>query len=83
MTVNPGFGGQAFIHGAVDKIRRVRKRLDALGLATDLEVDGGISQATARTAVEAGARVLVAGSAVYNDTTSVDDAIAALRNSIT
>ena len=83
MTVNPGFGGQAFIHGAVDKIRRVRARLDALGLPADLEVDGGISQATARTAVDAGARVLVAGSAVYNDTTSVDEAIAALRDSIT
>ncbi len=83
MTVNPGFGGQAFIHGAVDKIRRVRERLDALGLTADLEVDGGISQATARTAVDAGARVLVAGSAVYNDTTSVDESIAALRKSIT
>ena len=82
MTVNPGFGGQAFIYGAVDKVRRVRERLDALGLTADLEVDGGISQATARIAVDAGARVLVAGSAVYNDTTSVDDAIAALRNSI-
>ena len=82
MTVNPGFGGQAFIHGAVDKIRRVRKRLDALGLDTDLEVDGGISGATAKTAVDAGARVLVAGSAVYNDNTSVEEAIAALRDSI-
>ena len=83
MTVNPGFGGQAFIHGAVDKIRRVREQLDALGLPADLEVDGGISRATAKTAVDAGARVLVAGSAVYNDTTSVDEAIAALRDSIT
>ena len=82
MTVNPGFGGQAFIHGVVDKIRRVRARLDARGLPADLEVDGGISAATARTAVDAGARVLVAGSAVYNDRASVGEAIAQLRASI-
>ena len=82
MTVNPGFGGQAFIHGVVDKIRRVRARLDARGLPADLEVDGGISAATAKTAVDAGARVLVAGSAVYNDRASVDEAIAQLRASI-
>ena len=82
MTVNPGFGGQVFIQSVVDKIRRVRTRLDSLGLRADLEVDGGISPATARTAVDAGARVLVAGSAVYNDRMSVDDAIAALRTSI-
>ena len=82
MTVNPGFGGQAFIHGVVDKIRRVRERLDSLGLTADLEVDGGISPATARTAVDAGARVLVAGSAIYNDRMSVDEAMSALRSSI-
>ena len=82
MTVNPGFGGQAFIHDVVDKIRRVRARLDARGLPVDLEVDGGISAATARTAVDAGARVLVAGSAIYNDNMSVDEAIAQLRVSI-
>ena len=82
MTVNPGYGGQAFIHSVVDKIRRVRAQLDARGLPADLEVDGGISAATARTAVDAGARVLVAGSAVYNDRASVEEAIAQLRESI-
>ena len=82
MTVNPGFGGQAFIHGVVDKIRRVRGQIDSLGLPVDLEVDGGISAATARTAVDAGARVLVAGSAIYNDKMSVDEAMSALRSSI-
>ena len=82
MTVNPGFGGQAFIHSAVDKIRRVRSRLDSLGLPADLEVDGGIGPATARTAVDAGARVLVAGSAIYNDRMSVDEAMSKLRSSI-
>lgn len=82
MTVNPGFGGQAFIHGVVDKIRRVREQIDSRRLPVDLEVDGGISAATARTAVDAGARVLVAGSAIYNDTQSVGEAISALRSSI-
>lgn len=82
MTVNPGYGGQAFIHGVVDKIRRVRARLDSLGLPADLEVDGGIGPATAKTAVDAGARVLVAGSAIYNDRMSVDEAMSALRSSI-
>ena len=82
MTVNPGFGGQAFIHSVVGKIRRVRAWLDALDLPADLEVDGGISPATARTAVDAGARVLVAGSAIYNESMSVDEAMSALRSSI-
>ena len=82
MTVNPGFGGQAFIGSVVDKIKRMRAMLDERGLTVDLEVDGGISTKTARTAAEAGARVLVAGSAVYNSQTSVADAIADLRKSI-
>ena len=82
MTVNPGFGGQAFIESVVDKIKRMRAILDERGLSVDLEVDGGISTKTARTAAEAGARVLVAGSAVYNNQTSVADAIANLRKSI-
>ena len=82
MTVNPGFGGQAFIHSVLDKIRRVRSRIDSQRLPVDLEVDGGISPATARTAVDAGARVLVAGSAIYNDKQSVDEAMSALRSSI-
>ena len=82
MTVNPGFGGQAFIGSVIDKIKRLRAILDECGLSVDLEVDGGISTKTARTAAEAGARVLVAGSAVYNNQTSVADAIANLRKSI-
>ena len=82
MTVNPGFGGQAFIGSVVDKIKRMRAMLDERGLTVDLEVDGGISTKTARTAAAAGARVLVAGSAVYNNQTSVADAIADLRKSI-
>ena len=83
MTVNPGFGGQAFINGAVDKIRRMRALLDERGLPADLEVDGGVSVGTAGAVVEAGANVLVAGSAIYNKQTGVADAIAGLRKSIT
>ena len=82
MTVNPGFGGQTFIGGMVDKIRRMRALLDERGLPADLEVDGGVSANTASAVAEAGASVLVAGSAVYNSQTSVTDAITRLRESI-
>ena len=82
MTVNPGFGGQPFIESMVPKIGRMRALLDELGLSAELEVDGGISASTARTVVQAGARVLVAGSAVYNKETSVADAIARIRDGI-
>jgi ribulose-phosphate 3-epimerase len=65
MTVNPGFGAQAFLPATVPKIRRVRELIDRSGHAIDLEVDGGIAPETVRTVVEAGARVLVAGNAVF------------------
>jgi ribulose-phosphate 3-epimerase len=65
MSVNPGFGGQKFIPGAIDKIRRLRKMIDERGLKVDIEVDGGINPTTAREVVAAGANVLVAGNAVY------------------
>ncbi len=65
MSVNPGFGGQKFIPGAVDKIRRLRKMIDERGLKVDIEVDGGINPTTAREVVAAGANILVAGNAVY------------------
>ena len=81
MTVNPGFGGQAFIEAMLGKISRVRALIETRGLAADLQVDGGISAATAAAVVRAGANVLVAGSAVYNDRMSVADAIAAIRAS--
>ena len=64
MTVNPGFGGQAFIP-LLDKIKKVRAMIDATGRAIDLEVDGGINPLTARQCVDAGADVLVAGTAVF------------------
>jgi ribulose-phosphate 3-epimerase len=65
MTVNPGFGGQKFINAVVPKIRAMRAEIDRRGLQTDLQVDGGVASDTARTAVEAGANVLVAGTAVF------------------
>ncbi|HVQ07197.1 MAG TPA: ribulose-phosphate 3-epimerase [Allosphingosinicella sp.] len=65
MSVNPGFGGQSFITGQLRKIEAIRKRIDAGGLDIDLEVDGGIDQDNARRAIEAGADVLVAGTATF------------------
>jgi len=82
MTVDPGFGGQDFIGGTVPKIRRVRAQLDRLRSACELEVDGGIHAQTAPLAVEAGARVLVAGSAIFEDPAGVRTGIARLRASV-
>jgi ribulose-phosphate 3-epimerase len=65
MSVNPGFGGQSFIASQLAKIEAVRKRLDKMGLDTMLEVDGGINADTARQAIDAGADVLVAGTATF------------------
>ena len=78
MTVNPGFGGQSFIPGVVPKIRALRDEITARGLDVDIEVDGGIAPDTVKTVVEAGASVLVAGSAVF-DRPDYAAAIAALR----
>jgi ribulose-phosphate 3-epimerase len=65
MTVNPGFGGQAFIASQLDKVRALRARIDATGRTIGLEVDGGVNFATAGDAIEAGADVLVAGTATF------------------
>jgi len=65
MTVNPGFGGQSFIPAQLKKIERLRKMIDAAGLDIQLEVDGGVTPATAPQCVAAGATALVAGSAVF------------------
>jgi ribulose-phosphate 3-epimerase len=66
MSVNPGFGGQAFIPATVEKVRRLRAMLDERGLAkVDIEVDGGINPETAKAVVTAGANVLVAGNAIF------------------
>jgi ribulose-phosphate 3-epimerase len=65
MTVFPGFGGQSFIGGVMDKVSQVRAAVEADGLALDIEVDGGIDPETAPVAARAGANVFVAGSAVF------------------
>ena len=68
MTVNPGFGGQSFISSVLPKIRQVKEMAEQKGLADLLiEVDGGVNKNTARQCIEAGANLLVAGSAVYNE----------------
>jgi ribulose-phosphate 3-epimerase len=76
MSVNPGFGGQSFIEGAVDKVRRLKAMVDARGLSTEIEVDGGINAETGRRVVEAGATVLVAGSYIFHS----KDYAAAIRS---
>ena len=65
MSVNPGFGGQAFLPGSVDKVRRLRRVVQERGLKVEIEVDGGIDHENARSLVEAGAELLVVGSAVF------------------
>src|SRR5579859_5718839 len=80
MTVNPGFGGQDFIPEMLPKISRIRQVIAQAGLQCDIEVDGGIHEATAPLVVQAGANLLVAGSAVYNERESVAQAIARLRS---
>ena len=82
MTVNPGFGGQDFIASMLPKIRRLRTILDARDLACDIEVDGGIHEETAPLVVQAGANVLVAGSAVYGTEYGVATAMRRLRNTV-
>ena len=79
MTVNPGFGHQHFLHTTLPKIGRARRMIDRIKPGCDLEVDGGVDVATAPLAVAAGASVLVAGSAIFNDSEGVTDAMKRLR----
>ena len=83
MTVNPGFGGQEFIHGALRKVARIRQMVDDRGLPPiHVQVDGGIGPETAPEAVKAGADVLVAGSSVFRGDGSVAENFRALRDSV-
>ncbi len=66
MTVNPGFGGQKFISSVIPKIKDLAQMITSLGLPIEIEVDGGVNEQTAKLCIEAGATVLVAGSAVFN-----------------
>jgi ribulose-phosphate 3-epimerase len=65
MSVNPGFGGQKFIHTSLDKLRRLRRMIDERGLKTRIEIDGGIDAGNVQKIVESGAEIIVAGSAVF------------------
>ena len=82
MTVDPGWGGQRFLHSQLDKIRRLRHMLDERGLDIRIGVDGGINLTTAPLVVSAGVTVLVSGSSIYNDSATVADNVAALRASV-
>ena len=82
MTVNPGYAGQAFMEEVLDKIAHLRQVLDDRGLKAELEVDGGITAQTAPKVVQAGARVLVAGSALFNSRESVGEAMDRLKASL-
>lgn len=82
MSVQPGWGGQPFIPESLERLRATQEQLQALGLNAVLEVDGGVNAKTAAAVVEAGAELLVAGSAVFNDRESVGAAMARLRGAI-
>ena len=81
MTVNPGFGGQAYIATMEAKIRRLRQVIIERGLDVDIEVDGGIAPDTVAGAAGAGANVLVAGSALFRDDQGLDHAVTDLPRS--
>ena len=81
MSVNPGFGGQSFIHSSLEKIAKVRKMIDATGKEIRLEIDGGINNETIGLASQAGADTFVAGSAIFN-TEDYEKTISTLRSKI-
>lgn len=83
MSVNPGFGGQRFIPASLNKIARLRGMLDRRGLShVEIEVDGGVNATTIASVVQAGATVIVAGSAVFNSRASVTENVRALRAAV-
>lgn len=82
MSVNPGFGGQSYIEASTGKIRRARAMLDEIGSAAELEVDGGIGAGNAARVAEAGATVLVAGSAVYGHEDGPAEGVRAIRRAL-
>ncbi len=79
MAVNPGWSGQKFIQGALPKVRSLRQMIDSSGLAAQIEVDGGVTVQNAPACAAAGANVLVAATAVFNDRASVAENMARLR----
>jgi ribulose-phosphate 3-epimerase len=81
MTVNPGAGGQSLLTETLPKIKQVRQMIAASGREIDLEVDGGVNTETAKTVIEAGANILIAGSGIFNNKHSVKEGIERLRSS--
>ena len=80
LSVNPGFGGQQYIHSSTEKISRLRDMLDSKGLSqVELQVDGGIKLENAQEIANAGASILVVGSGVFNDSSSIADNIHAFQ----
>ena len=82
MSVNPGFGGQEFVPATMKKIADVRKMLDETESKAELEVDGGIKVSNVQSVVEAGASVVVAGSAIFSSGARIEDNIADIRNAM-
>jgi ribulose-phosphate 3-epimerase len=82
MTVNPGFGHQKFLHATLPKIGRAREMIERLRPGCGLEVDGGVDAETAPLTVSAGADVLVAGTAIFNDSDGIAAAMQRLRAAI-
>ncbi len=82
MTVNPGFGGQKFIHSTLAKIRQMREMIDCANPTIELEIDGGIDATTGPLGAQAGAHVLVAGSAVFGHPQGVAAGLATIRKSL-
>ncbi|MBM7560543.1 ribulose-phosphate 3-epimerase [Fusibacter tunisiensis] len=78
MSVNPGFGGQSYIDSMTDKIKRLKDMIQSKGLVCDIQVDGGIKLDNVKAVVDAGATVIVAGSAIFN-TPSIDETVKAFR----
>jgi ribulose-phosphate 3-epimerase len=84
MSVNPGYGGQTYIPSSTEKVRRLRRMLDERGLPhIELEVDGGIKQHNAPEVVEAGASILVIGSAIFNSQASITENMNGIRQVLT
>ncbi|MDY5963964.1 MAG: ribulose-phosphate 3-epimerase [Peptostreptococcus porci] len=81
MSVNPGFGGQKFIPDVLEKVKTLRKMIDERGLDIEIEVDGGVNSQNIKSLVDAGADVLVAGSAIFNNE-DIDLAVMNLRNAV-
>jgi ribulose-phosphate 3-epimerase len=82
MSVNPGYGGQAYIPSSTKKISRLRGMLDAIGSTAELEVDGGVTADNAAEIVAAGASILVAGSAIFGGPHSIAENVACLHKAI-